>query len=302
MRIFLKLTPLFLSVILSFYPLNVLSSPPLKVVASFSILGDLLTEVGGEYINLQTIVGPNGDTHVYEPTPKDATRVAEADLVFINGFGFEGWIERLIEASGYKGSVIVLSSKITPRYDSSHCKCKNQHHHLDPHAWHNVPNVKSYISVIEQALSQKDPNHKDFYRKNAKAYQKKLDDLELSIQSNFSKILPEKRVAITTHDGFGYFGDHYGIKFLSPVGLSTESEPSAKTIAHLIDFIKEHKINILFLENITSPKLMEQIASETKAKLGPILYSDALSDGSGPASTYLQMMEYNAHALTKGME
>lgn len=291
----------FLSMGLSLFSLEVFSSAPLKVVASFSILGDLVAEVGGKYIDLQTIVAPNGDTHVYEPTPKDATHVAQADLVFINGFGFEGWIERLIEASGYKGSVIIASSKIAPRYDNSHCKCKNRHHHLDPHAWHNIPNVKSYVSVIEEALSQRDPEHKDFYHQNAQIYQKKLDGLEQKIQKDFSTVSSEKRIAITTHDGFGYFGDHYGIKFLSPVGLSTESEPSAKTIARLIDFIKTHKIKVLFLENITSPKLMEQISSETNVKVGSVLYSDALSDKSGPAPTYLQMMEYNAKALANGM-
>ena len=301
MHKFLKLSPILFGVILSFYCQQVFSSPPLKVVASFSILGDLVRQIGGESIDLQTIVGPNEDTHVYEPTPKDVKRVAEANLVFINGFGFEGWIERLIEASGYKGPVVVVSSEITPRYDSTYCKCKSKHHHLDPHAWHNVPNVKSYISVIAKALSQKDPEHKDLYQMNAQTYQKKLDKIEHIIQKDFSEVPIAKRVAITTHDGFGYFGDHYGIQFLSPVGLSTESEPSAKTIAQLIDFIKSHEIKVLFLENITSPKLMEQIASETNANLGAVLYSDALSDASGPASTYLQMMEYNAKALAMGM-
>ncbi|MBS0185665.1 MAG: metal ABC transporter substrate-binding protein [Proteobacteria bacterium] len=284
----------------------VCAQSPLKVVSSFSILSDLIQQVGGDHILLQTIVGPNEDTHVYEPTPKDAQHLAEADLIFINGLGFEGWIERLIETSGYKGEVINTSVHIQPRHDAQKCACLQGNHSvssskIDPHAWHNIPNIKSYINVIEKALSTKDPFHQKDYARNAELYQKKLDELDQKIQKNFNSIPKNKRVSITTHDGFGYFGDHYGIQFLSPVGLNTGAEPSAKTIAHLVDFIKKHHIKILFLENIASSKLMQQIASETGARLGPILYSDALSDEKGPASTYLKMMEHNSMMLIEGM-
>ncbi len=289
-----------------FLPLNVFAGSPLKVVSSFSILSDLIHQVGGDHIILQTIVGPNEDTHVYEPTPKDAQRLAEADLVFINGLGFEGWIERLIEASGYKGDVVITASQIHPRHDHKKCACSQDAHaqsssKIDPHSWHNIPNVKSYINVIEHALSQKDPSHQKDYAHNAALYQKKLELLDQKIQKDFSLIPQDKRISITTHDGFGYFGDHYNVRFLAPVGLSTGAEPSAKTIAHLVDFIKNYKIKILFLENIASSKLMQQIAAETGAKLGPILYSDALSDEKGPAATYLKLMEHNATTLIQGM-
>ena len=293
--------------LLCFLPLGVCAEAPLKVVSSFSILSDLIREVGGHHITVQTIVGANEDTHVYEPTPKDAKHLAEADLVFINGLGFEGWIERLIESSGYKGDVIVAAKDIHPRHDLQSCACSQGNHahsssKIDPHSWHNIPNVKSYITIIEKALSNKDPLHQKDYAHNAALYQKKLNLLDKKIQNNFSTIPKDKRISITTHDGFGYFGDHYGIRFLSPVGLSTGAEPSAKTIAHLVDFIKDHHIKILFLENIASSKLMQQIASETGARLGPVLYSDALSDEKGPASTYLKMMEHNAQTLRQGMQ
>ena len=279
---------------------------PLKVVSSFSILSDLIQNVGGHHISLETIVGPNSDTHVYEPTPKDAQRLSEADLVFINGLQFEGWIERLIATSGYKGPIIIASRDIEPRYSKKECACSDQHHgyssqKLDPHAWHNIPNVQSYIRVIEKTLSEKDPLHRQDYADNAASYLEKLQALEKKIQHDFSTIPSEKRMSITTHDGFGYLGDHYGIRFLAPVGLSTESEPSAQTVAHLIDFIKTNNIKVLFLENITSPKLIQQIAYETKAEIGPILYSDALSDTEGPASTYLAMMRHNTQMLLNGM-
>lgn len=284
----------------------VFAQSPLKVVSSFSILSDLIHQIGGDHIILETIVGNNEDTHVYEPTPKDAQRLAEADLVFINGLGFEGWIERLIETSGYKGDVIIAASHIQPRHDTQKCSCSQESHQEasskpDPHAWHNIPNVKSYLTVIERALSQKDPLHQKDYARNAALYQKKLEVLDQKIQKDFKRIPPNKRISVTTHDGFGYFGDHYGIRFLSPVGLSTGAEPSAKTIAHLVDFIKTHNIKILFLENIASSKLMNQIASETGASLGPLLYSDALSDEKGPAPTYLKLMEHNALTLIQGM-
>lgn len=289
-----------------FYTLNAEAHSPLKVVSSFSILSDLVRAVGGEHILLETIVGPNEDTHVYEPTPKDAKRLAEADLIFINGLGFEGWIERLIETSGSKGKVVLVSSKIRPRIEDQKCACAQESHgsspyKIDPHAWHSIPNVHSYIECIKEELCQKDPLHREVYVHNAKSYQEKLKALDLKIHEEFRRIPEDERVSVTTHDGFGYLGDQYKIRFLSPVGLSTDSEPSAKTIAHLIDFIKSKAIKVLFLENITSPKLMQQIASETGAKLGPTLYSDALSDEKGPASTYLKMMEHNALSLIQGM-
>lgn len=280
----------------------VVHAEPLKVVTSFSILRDLVQEIGGNNIIVDNIVGINSDTHVYEPTPQDAKKLANADLVFINGMGFEGWIKRLIEASGYKGEVIETTSNIVHKQDASHSQCENKAHSMDPHAWHSLKNVIQYVNVITEGLIKKDPIHAAEYRKNAKRYKQKLEALDKELKTKFSQIPLDDRIIVTTHNGFRYFGKEYGISFLSPVGLSTDSEPSPKTIAQIIEKIKESGIKTIFLENITSPKLIEQLAQETGAKIGPVIYSDALSGKDGPASTYLDMMSYNANLFLQSLK
>ncbi len=273
----------------------------LKVVTSFSILKDLVQEVGGDNISVESIVAPNSDTHVYEPTPQDAKKLANAGLVFINGMGFEGWVQRLIEASGYKGEVIKTTDKIVHKQEASHIQCKNKTHPTDPHAWHSLQNTIQYINVISEALIKKDPAHAVQYKNNAQRYKQKLEALDKELRKKFSQIPLGERIIVTTHNGFGYFGKEYGITFLSPVGLSTESEPSPKVLTHIIDKIKKNGIKMIFLENITSPKLIEQLAHETGAKVGPVVYSDALSNEKGPASTYLDMMTYNANLFLQSL-
>lgn len=274
---------------------------PLKVIASFSILKDIIEKVGKDNVVVEGIVGPNSDTHIYEPTPQDAKKLAHADLVFINGLGFEGWIDRLIEASGYEGNVIKVTENITPLHDHSHCKCKKEGHHLDPHVWHSIQNVMRYVDTIMEAFIQKDPQHEKVYRQNAEEYKKNLEELHKELKKRFAHIPKEKRVIVTTHEGFGYLGSAYDITFLSPVGVSTEAEPSPKTLASIIKEIKRLGIKTIFAENITSPKLMEQLSQETGAKVGPVVYSDALSDKDGPASTYLEMMTYNAEKFLESL-
>ena len=274
----------------------------LNIVASFSILGDITKEIGGEFVDVITIVGPNGDAHVYEPTPQDAQKLAHADLVIINGLGFEGWLDRLIKASGYKGEIITATQNIQPRYDHTGCACKHGTHHLDPHAWHALENAKKYASTIQEGLSKKDPKHNSDYIKKRVTFHQKCDDLHRKTQKKMIHIPDKKRLVITTHDGFGYLGESYNICFLSPVGLSTDADPSAKKMAEIIDYVTKHNIHTVFLENITSPKLMQQIVDETNASIGPVLYSDALSDANGPAKTYLEMMAYNIDCLIQGMK
>ena len=284
------------------FSINLMASSPLKVVASFSILGDLIKQVGKEKVQVQTIVGPNADAHVYEPTPQDLKDVAGADLVFTNGLGFEGWINRLIKASGFKGPIIVASTHVHAHavFDGHQACCGSMPR--DPHAWHNIQNAIIYVRNIRDALVANDPQNICFYRSNAEAYIKRLRALDAQLRKKLKNIPPHKRKIITAHDGFGYFGQSYDIEFLAPMGTTTESEPRAQDVANLIDKIKAHKVKTIFVENITNPRLIEQIARETGARVGGILYSDALSEGNGPAATYDSMIKHNFGLFLEAMK
>jgi zinc/manganese transport system substrate-binding protein len=268
----------------------------LRGVATFSILGDLVKNVGGERAEVATLVGPNGDVHVYAPTPADARILATTNLVFVNGLGLEGWLDRLIAASASKASVIVASSGIAPRnmadaHDPNRVVS-------DPHAWQSVANAKIYVVNIRDGLSAADPSGKEFYQVNATAYLAKLDALDREIKAEIAEISADRRKIVTTHDAFGYFGDAYGIEFIAPEGLSTDAEPSARDVAKIIARIKNPTV---FMENIADPRLMQRIAAETGAKIGGTLYSDALSPPDGPAGTYIDMMRHNAGALHRAL-
>lgn len=272
----------------------------IKVVATFSILADLARNVGGDRVEVASLVGPNGDAHVFSPTPADARIVGAAAAVLVNGLGFEGWLTRLVRASGTKAPTIVAAKGVkTRKSDDKHAGHSHGHSHAatDPHAWQSIANVKIYVANIRDGLSQIDPAGKDAYAANAAAYTAKLDALEREVRNAVSKIPADRRRIITTHDSFGYFGDAYGIEFISP-GISTEQSPSAKDVARIISRIKRQKIPAVFLENITDPRLMQQIAKETGAKIGGSLYSDALSEPSGPAGTYIDMMRSNLRELS----
>jgi zinc/manganese transport system substrate-binding protein len=271
----------------------------LKVIATFSILGDLVKNVGGERVEVVSLVGPNGDAHVYSPTPADAKKLADAKLVFINGLGLEGWLSRLIKASGTKAPTMVASTGIKPlKMEDEH---KPGHMVTDPHAWQSIANAKVYVANIRDGLSKVDPAGKATYETNATAYLAKLGELEKEVKAAIDKIPADHRRIITTHDAFGYFGAAYGMEFISPEGVSTESEASAKDVAKIIKQIKKQKIPAVFLENVSDPRLMEQIAKESGAKIGGTLYSDALSDEKGPAATYIDMMHNNVKQFAEAL-
>jgi len=272
---------------------------PLNVVATFSILGDLAKNVGGDRVNVTTLVGPNSDTHVYTPTPSDAKKITDAKLVIINGLGLEGWLPRLIKSSGGKAVTVVATKSIAAR------KIEDGHDHgpgdADPHAWQSVINAKIYVTNIRDALVAVDPAGADGYKANAAAYLSKLDALDRDVREMVAKIPPERRSVISTHDAFGYFAAAYGIKFIAPQGVSTESEPSARDIAAIITQIRKQKIPAVFLENVSDPRLMRRIAAETGANIGGTLYSDSLTDEKGPAPTYIDMVRHNIKALTSAL-
>lgn len=285
----------------------------IPVVASFSILGDFVKEVGGDRVSVSTLVGPNGDAHVFQPSPADAKKVAAAKLVFVNGLGFEGWIDRLVKASGTKAEVVVATTGIAPRemaeeeddHDHDHKKHADAHDHdhggTDPHAWQSVDNAEVYVANIRDALIAADPAGKATYEANAAAYTAKLDALDAQVKAAIAAIPAERRRIITSHDAFGYFGAAYGMEFVAPQGVSTEAEASAKDVARIIRQIKAEKIPAVFMENISDPRLVKRIAAETDAKIGGELYSDALSDDKGPASTYIDMMQNNIRQFSAAL-
>jgi zinc/manganese transport system substrate-binding protein len=274
------------------------SQDRIHVVATFSILGDMVKNVGGDRVEVTTLVGPNGDVHVFSPTPADAKTISTAQIVFMNGLGLEGWMTRLVSASGTKAPIAIASAGVTPREmterDAGHTA-------TDPHAWQSVADVKIYVANIRDALSRADAPGKDSYDANAKAYLVKLDALDGEVKEGIAKIPPDRRKIITTHYAFGYFGDAYGMQFVAPEGLSTDSEPSAKDVAKIITQIRREKIPAVFLENITDPRLMNEIAKETGAAIGGTLFSDALSDPHGPAGTYIDMMRHNVGEFDKAL-
>lgn len=275
----------------------------LKVVASFSIIGDFARNVGGDRIDLTTLVGPDGDAHVYEPKPADASTMAESQVVLVNGLGFEGFLSRLVEASGTKATVVELTKGIEllkMREDEHHGGEHEDHHHhgdYDPHAFQSIANAKIYVKNIADAFCAADAAGCDIYRANATAYSGKLDAAETEVKEAIASIPQDKRVIITSHDSFGYFEHAYGLTFLAPEGISTEAEASAADVAKLIRQVREDKASAILLENITNPRLVEQIANETGLKIGGTLYSDALSRPDGDAATYIDLMRHNVSTI-----
>ena len=280
-----------------------LAAEPVKVVASFSILGDLVRQVGGAHVAVTTLVGPDGDAHSFEPTPQSARDTAAADLVVVNGLGFEGWIDRLVEASGYAGPVATASDGVEtlPAAEQSEAEAAEDHTPVDPHAWQSVANVEIYVKNIAAALCAVDGEACPDFTANAARYTADLQALDAEIKAGFAAVPAEQRKVITSHDAFGYFAHAYGIEVLAPQGVSTESEASAADVAKLIEQVRAEGVTALFVENISDPRLIEQIGRETGVEPGGRLYSDALSAADGPAATYLDMMRRNAQLLRAAM-
>ena len=294
---------------------------PLPVVASFSILQDLTRQVGGDLVTVSALVGPDGDAHVFEPTPQQARQLLQAKVLVANGLGFEGWLPRLKKASGFKGQEIVASQGIAVRTlpnsqghnhgagaDKAGHDHGHGHHHghnhgpQDPHAWQDVRNAIVYVRNIAQGLAKADPANAAQYDQQARQYIARLTALDASLRQRFAALSAERRSVVSTHDAFGYFAQAYGLRFVPVRGLSTESEPSARDMAALVKQVREERIGAIFVENISDPRLLEQLARETGAAIGGRLYSDALSPAGGPAATYIDMVEANASSLLKALK
>jgi zinc/manganese transport system substrate-binding protein len=264
----------------------------INVVASFSILGDFVKNVGGDRVNVTTLVGPNSDVHVYTPAPADAKKIADANLLVINGLGLEGWLPRLLQSSGSKAPIITATKGIAPLKVGAGG---------DPHAWQSVLDAKIYVADIRDALVAADPTDAEAFRSNAQSYLEKLDALDREVREAVAKIPPNRRKVISTHDAFGYFASAYGIQFIAPLGVSTESEASARDIAGIITQIKTEKIPAIFLESFSDPRLIRRISAETGARVGGTLYSDSLTDEKGDSPTYIELVRHNIKALTSAL-
>jgi len=271
-----------------------------KVLASFSIIGDIVRQVGGDHVDVDLLVGPDVDMHSFQPSPADSRKFSETKLVVINGLGLEAWADRLVKAAGYRGARLVASKGVKALAGHEHGHGEGGHGRYDPHAWQDVANVKIYVANIRDALNGIDPANKAAYQQNAENYLKQLDALDRDIRAAWADI-PKPRRVITSHEAFDYYGDAYDVEFLAAQGISEDAEPSARDIAKLIQQIKKERITAIFVENISSGRLMDRIAKETGAKIGGELYSDALSPPGGPAATYVDMMRHNTRAITDAL-
>lgn len=287
-----------LAVLASLLPAS--AQEKLPVVATFSILGDFVKNVGGDRVALEVLVGPNGDAHVYSPSPADAKKLAAAKVVFTNGLRLEGWIDRLVKAAGSRAAVVIATKGIAP-IEAAERAGHKQEHGPDPHAWQSVANAKIYVTNVRDGLIAADPAGRDTYEKNARDYLSRLDALEAEVKAQVARIAPERRRIITSHDAFGYFRAAYGVEFIAPQGVSTDAEASAKDVAKIIRQIRTQRIPAVFLENISDPRLLQRIADETGARIGGTLYSDALSDEKGPAASYIDMMRHNVKELAAAL-
>lgn len=292
----MKLLPVALSVA------ALLSSPlamakTVNAVASFSILGDIVQEVGGDHVKVTSLVGPDGDPHSFEPAPKDSKSLASSDVVFVSGLGMEGWMDRLIGASGYHGKIIIASQGVDSRQMEDDGKTVT-----DPHAWNSMANGVIYANNVMNALIAADPEDADYFRQHGNAYIEQLKKLDVWAKQEFKGIPMNKRKVLTSHDAFGYFGKEYNVTFMAPVGFSTESEASASGVAGLIKQIKEEKVKTYFIENQTDPRLVKQIASATGAQPGGELYPEALSGPQGPATTYVKAFTHNVETIVASMK
>ena len=295
-------------------PVTAHSAEKIRVLATFSILGDMVKRIGGQHVVVTTLVGPDGDTHVYRPTPAAAKAMNEANLLIVNGLGFEGWLDRLVEASGFNGSRVVVTKGIEAipykegndhdehskdKHDDDHAS--HDHGAFDPHAWQSLVNAEIYVNNITAALAQIAPNNAAKFYQNRAVYIAEIKELDRYIREMVASLSQKNRTVVTSHDAFQYFGRDYGLTFIAPQGMSTESEASAKDVAHLIKQIRAKHISAVFIENVADPRLIQQIAKETGVTIGGTLYPGALSGPNGPAFTYLRMLRHNATMLIQAL-
>ncbi len=280
-----------------FLSAGVARAKTLEAVASISIIGDMVKHVGGDRVHVTTFVGPGGDPHGFEPSPKHGKTLKAADIAFVNGLGLDGWMESLAKASGYAGKIVATSDGIRTRQMEEDGKDVT-----DPHAWNSAANGVIYVQNIVKGLSVADPEGAATYEANGKKYAEELQKLDDYAKQEIGSIPQAQRKVVTNHDALGYFGDAYGVQFLAVEGLSTEAEPSAKAIANLIEKIKMEKVKVYFVESSNDSRLVKQVAKATGAESGGELYVESLSKPNGPAGTYTAMFKHNVDLLVAAMK
>jgi zinc/manganese transport system substrate-binding protein len=275
----------------------------LPVVASFSIIADMTREIGGDRVEVVSLVGPDQDAHVFQPSPADIKKVSAAKVLVVNGLGLEGWMSRLDKAANFRGVTVVASKGIKTRQapEEEHAEGDHDHDHgdVDPHAWHDPSRVQTYIRNISAGLIQADPAGKAEYQRRASEYAAKVQALDDWAKRQFASVPAAKRKMLTSHDAFGYLGEHYQLQVLAIQGVSTESEASAKGVAQLTRQVRNERVKAVFMENMTDARLLKQLSTEAKVQIGGKLYADALSGPKGPAASYLQLMRYNVETIMK---
>lgn len=281
------------------------AAEPIPVVASFSILADFVREVGGERVRIDTLVGPGQDAHLFQPAPGDARRIAAARAVVLNGLGFEGWMTRLLRAANFQGTQVVASQGIrTLRAEHGHSHGHghgHSHGHTDPHLWQDPKRAQVMVRRIAAGLSAADPAGRPTYEANAARYNERLEALHGWVEAQYADIPRERRRIVTSHDAFAYYGERYGIDFLAAQGVTTRGEPSAQHIARLVQQLRRERITAIFIEGMANPRILEQVAAESGARIGGTLYSDALSAADGPAPTYEAMIRHNTNRIIEAL-
>lgn len=282
-----------------------------RVVATFSILGDLTQRIGGDKIELVTLVGPDQDAHGFDPTAEDQRAVAGADLVIANGLGFETWLERLTEAAEFKGRLVMASAGIAPLPWEEHDEHEHEeededHDHAhesgDPHAFQDAHLVLTYIDNIAAGLAAVQPADSALFTATAATLKAEFAALDADLKARFSALPAGQRRILTSHDAFGYFGRAYGIDFVALQGVSTDSEPSAQDLKRVIEEITHGGIRAVFLENMSDPRFVETLAEDTGVRVGGALYADALSGPDGPAPDLLSLFRHNQSELLKALQ
>lgn len=265
------------------------------VVTSASIFADMAQVISGDLVAVASVVPIGGDPHTYEPTPSDVQLIARANLILINGLTFEGWINEMIENSGTRASVALITEGLeaiaSEEYQNS----------SDPHAWMSAKNGLTYVANIRDALIRLDPANAEIYRFNAGLYSLQLKDLDLYIQAQIARIPEYKRLLITSHDAFRYYGRQYGIQVEATLGTSTDAEVRTQDVARLTQLIRERQVPAIFVESTVNPKLIRQIASDQNVQIGGSLYADSLGEPGGVADTYLKMLQHNTDVIVAGL-
>lgn len=278
----------------------------LRVVATYSILGDLVKNVAGDAAEVTVLVGPDGDAHTFEPTPKDGVALADADVIFENGVHFEEWLDKLHKSSKSKAKRVVVTKGLQLREgDHDHDHDEDQHHEEDPHVWHDVKNAIHMVGVIRDSLVEADPSNADQYKDNAEKFLTKLKTLDDWVVEKVATLPKQNRKLVTSHDTFGYFAERHGFDVVGTVlpSVSTEaSDPSPAAFAKLIKSVKAAKVPAIFAENIHNPKLMQRLAEEAGVKLAPPLFTDALGTTGSEGDTYEKMVRYNVTTIVEALK